>query len=52
VPFRAIETGWYPSVGVGLIALFDLLRIDVAKGLRDGRWTWNVDITRDFWRIM
>ena len=51
-PFRAPETGWFPSVGVGLIALFDLLRIDVAKGLRDGRWMWNMDISRDLWRIM
>ena len=50
--FRMTETGWYPSLGVGLIAFFDLLRIDAAKGLRDGRWSLNVDISRDFWRIM
>ena len=51
-PFRRAETGWYPSLGLGLIALFDLLRVDAVKGLRDGRWSWNVDISRDFWRIM
>jgi hypothetical protein len=42
----------YPSVGVGFLTLFDLVRFDVARGLRDGRWTFNVDVTRDFWRIL
>jgi hypothetical protein len=44
--------GWYPSVGVGLLTVFDLLRFDVAKGLRDGRWTFSVDVIRDFWSIL
>jgi len=44
--------GWYPSVGLGSIALFNLLRADVARGLRDGRWMFSVDVTRDFWRIL
>jgi hypothetical protein len=44
--------GWYPSVGVGLLTLFDLLRVDVAKGLRDGRWAFSVDVIRDFWSIL
>ena len=44
--------GWHPSVGVGTLALFDLLRFDVARGLRDGRWTFNVDVSRDFWGIL
>jgi hypothetical protein len=44
--------GWYPSVGVGLLTVFDLLRFDVAKGLRDGRWSFSVDIIRDFWSIL
>jgi len=44
--------GWYPSVGVGLLTLFDLLRFDVAKGLRDGRWAFSVDVIRDFWSIL
>jgi hypothetical protein len=44
--------GWYPSVGVGLLTVFDLLRFDVAKGMRDGRWSFSVDVIRDFWPIL
>jgi hypothetical protein len=46
------RTGAYPSVGIGLLPFFELLRIDVARGLRDGRWTFGVDITRDFWPVL
>jgi hypothetical protein len=49
VPRRA---GGYPSVGVGLVTLFDLVRFDVARGLRSGRWAFSVDVSRDFWRIL
>lgn len=44
--------GLYPSVGVGLLSFFDLVRVDVARGLRDGRWTFNVDVAREFWRVL
>ena len=44
--------GWHPSVGVGVLSLFDLLRMDVARGLRDGRWAFSVDVSRDFWSIL
>ena len=44
--------GWFPSAGVGVITLFDLLRFDVARGLRRGRWTFGVDLGREFWRIL
>jgi hypothetical protein len=44
--------GWYPSVGVGLLTVFDLLRFDVARGVRDGRWSFSVDVIRDFWPIL
>lgn len=44
--------GWFPSAGVGLLTLFDLLRFDVARGLRGGRWTFAVDLTRAYWRIL
>jgi hypothetical protein len=44
--------GWYPSIGVGLLTVFNLLRFDVAKGLRDGRWAFSVDVIRDFWSIL
>ena len=44
--------GWYPALGVGALALFDLLRFDVARGLRDGRWTFSVDFSRTYWPIL
>ncbi len=43
--------GVYPSVGVALQPFFDLARFQVARGLRHGAWTFNVDITREFWGI-
>jgi hypothetical protein len=50
--FQAARGGWYPSLGVGGYVFFDLLRLDVARGLRDGRWLFSVDVTRDFWRVL
>ena len=44
--------GWYPAVGVGAITLFDVLRFDAARGLRDGRWTFSVDASRAFWGVL
>jgi hypothetical protein len=44
--------GWYPSLGIGALTVFDVLRLDVARGLRDGRWTFSLDVGRDFWRIL
>jgi hypothetical protein len=46
------RSGWHPSVGVGVLSLFDLMRIDVARGLRNGRWTFSVDVSPDLWRIL
>ncbi|MBA2688697.1 MAG: hypothetical protein H0U64_11395 [Gemmatimonadaceae bacterium] len=46
------KSGWYPSVGVAILPLFELVRIDVARGLREGRWTFSLDVTRDFWGIL
>ena len=46
------DDGIYPSLGVGFIALFELLRVDVAHGLRDGRWTFSIDFARDFWGLL
>jgi hypothetical protein len=45
-------TGVYPSVGVALQPFFDLLRLEVARGLRHGRWSFNVDVSRDFWGVL
>ncbi len=43
----------FPSVGVGLISFFDLIRLDVARGLASGgRWTFSLDATRGFWPIL
>ena len=51
-PFRSGQRGWSPAVGAGAYVFFDLVRFDVARGLRDGRWTFSVDVTRDFWRVL
>ncbi len=45
-------SGWHPAVGLGAIGLFDLVRLDVSRGLRDGRWLFSVDIAREFWPIL
>jgi hypothetical protein len=42
----------YPSVGAGLLTPFNLVRLDVARGLASGgRWTFGVDMSREFWSI-
>ena len=51
-PSAAVSAGWHESVGLGVLTLFDALRFDFARGLRAGRWTFAVDFTRDFWRIL
>ena len=48
----ATQTGWHPSVGLGAISFFDIIRIDVARGLRNGRWTFSIDAGRDLWSIL
>jgi hypothetical protein len=50
--FRDSRQGFYPSIGIGVLTFFDILRIDVARGLRDGRWTFSLDARRDFWPIL
>ncbi len=49
---RVTARGFHPAVGIAGIGLFDLLRVDVARGLRDGRWMFSLDVTRDFWRVL
>jgi hypothetical protein len=44
--------GFRPFAGLGTLVLFDLIRFDVARGLRDGRWRFGVDVMRDFWPIL
>jgi hypothetical protein len=44
---------FFPAAGVGLLSIFDLLRLDVARGFRNGgRWTFSVDVARDLWGIL
>jgi hypothetical protein len=50
--FKGGRQGWYPALGLGALSIFDVLRLDVARGLRDGRWTFSVDIGRDFWSVL
>jgi hypothetical protein len=51
-PFAAPGEGWYPSLGIGASFFFDLVRIDVARGLRGGSWTFGLDIAHDLWSIL
>lgn len=48
----ASTDGWFPSLGVALLPLFEFVRVEVARGLRDGRWTFSFDVGREFWRIL
>jgi hypothetical protein len=50
--FKAPHQGWYPSLGLGALTVFDVLRLDVARGFRGGRWTFSLDIGRDFWSVL
>ncbi len=44
--------GVYPSVGMGALLFYDVLRVDVSRGLRDGRWRFAIDVDRSFWSIL
>lgn len=48
----ASDDGWYPAVGLGVIGFFDLVRVDAARGLRDGRWTFSLDLSRRLWPVL
>jgi len=50
--FKTARQGWYPAIGLGALTVFDVIRFDVARGLRDGRWTFSVDIGHDFWSVL
>lgn len=44
--------GAYPAFGMGFLLPFNVVRADVARGIgRGGRWTFSVDISREFWSI-
>lgn len=44
--------GWHGAAGLGVMAFFDQLRVDVARGGRGGRWTFSVDLARALWPIL
>ncbi len=44
--------GIRPSVGAGLGLLWDLLRVNVDRGLRDGQWSLNVSVDPEFWHLL
>ena len=48
----ARRRGVYPSAGLGALLFFDLIRLDVARGLKDGRWSFYVDVNRAFWSVL
>ena len=48
----AHPTGVYPSAGIALQPFFDLVRLELARGLRNGAWSFNVDLSRDFWGLL
>jgi hypothetical protein len=50
-PIRG-DAGWHPAIGLAAIGLFDLMRIDVARGLRGGTWTFSLDVAREFWPVL
>ncbi len=47
-----LRDGVYPSVGVGALLFYDLLRVDVSRGLRQGTWQFAIDVDRMFWGIL
>jgi len=51
-PLDAVGSGWHPAVGLGAIGFFDIVRVDVARGLRDGRWMFSVDVARELWPVL
>ena len=48
----ANTNGVYPSVGLGALLFFDLLRLDIGHDLRHRRWSFGIDIDRGFWGVM
>lgn len=49
---RPTMAGVYPSAGLGVLFFYDLLRVDVGRGLRHGAWRFAIDIDRSFWGML
>lgn len=49
----ATDADWHPSFGLGIVTLYDALRVDVARGAgTTGEWMVRVDFGRAFWPIL
>lgn len=49
----SIGTEFHPSAGIGTLAFFELVRVDVARTLRGPpRWMFSLDLTRDLWPVL
>lgn len=46
------QDGVYPTVGLGALFFYDLLRVDVSRGLHRGTWRFAIDVDRAFWGIL
>ncbi len=46
------QDGVYPAVGLGALLFYDLLRVDVSRGLHRGTWRFAIDVDRAFWGIL
>jgi hypothetical protein len=51
-PVTLLPGGAYLSLGAGLLTFFDLVRFDVSRGLRDGRWLFSFDVNPEFWSVL
>jgi hypothetical protein len=51
-PDRPTTAALRPSAGLGVLMFYDLVRADVARGLRNGQWRFAIDIDRGFWGIL
>jgi hypothetical protein len=47
-----LRDGVYPAVGLGALLFYDLLRVDVSRGLHQGQWRFSLDVDRLFWSIL
>lgn len=52
IPNPPSVAGAYPAVGAGVLTFFDLVRFDVSRGLRNGRWLFAFDVNPEFWSIL
>ena len=52
IPIPPSAAGAYPAIGAGLLTFFDLVRFDVSRGLRNGRWLFAFDVNPEFWSIL